>query len=400
MHVTQTKKTKPEPEARGLRAEVIESPENFAALEEEWEDLHRNSPRSTPFQSWAWLYSWWEAYGEGYEPRIVAVRDGDLLVGIIPLMLERRLGFGRLLFIGSGASDCLDMLTREGREADVARLGAAVLARMDGWRVADLQELRPGGAARTLERSWSGPWTGSWQNNCPFTDLRLWEELVGGLSKNKRKVARRSLKRANEDGLRRELVGAEDAREAARRLVALHRESWEGRGIGLEHTTRRFERFQEAAAERMTARGLGAVSEFRRDNGETVVSTFVVFGRDFVGTYLNGASRQALKRYQFSTLCVFDALDLARRKGLTRLSHLRGEEAYKLRWASGVTPNHRLILGRNLMFMRAYASCQTLRSKAQEYLLSEDAPAWAAKAIATYRDLRMRGARWAERTAK
>jgi hypothetical protein len=40
--------------------ELIEDEAGFAALEEEWEDLHLHCPSATPFQSWAWLYSWWE----------------------------------------------------------------------------------------------------------------------------------------------------------------------------------------------------------------------------------------------------------------------------------------------------------------------------------------------------
>ena len=40
--------------------EIVADSWGFAALEEEWDDLHRQSPRATPFQSWAWLYSWWQ----------------------------------------------------------------------------------------------------------------------------------------------------------------------------------------------------------------------------------------------------------------------------------------------------------------------------------------------------
>jgi CelD/BcsL family acetyltransferase involved in cellulose biosynthesis len=101
---------------------VIEDPRTFATLEREWDNLYRNSPLATPFQSWAWLYSWWEFYGEGYELRLVTVRDDKgLLVGLVPLMLERKLGFGRLLWIGTGLSDYLDMLVREGWRSSLRR---------------------------------------------------------------------------------------------------------------------------------------------------------------------------------------------------------------------------------------------------------------------------------------
>jgi len=60
--------------------EVIEDSRGFATLEE-WENLHRRRARATPFQSWAWLYSWWEYY----ELRLITVRPEGLLVGAIPL---------------------------------------------------------------------------------------------------------------------------------------------------------------------------------------------------------------------------------------------------------------------------------------------------------------------------
>src|SRR5215212_1197948 len=85
-----------------LNTVVLTETSRFAALEEDWEDLYQNSPLATPYQSWAWLYSWWESYGEDYELRLITVRDGDLLVGLVPLMLQRRWGFfERLLFIGT-----------------------------------------------------------------------------------------------------------------------------------------------------------------------------------------------------------------------------------------------------------------------------------------------------------
>ena len=72
---------------------VLDQLQDFATLEEEWEDLHRNAAFATPFQSWAWLYSWWEFYGKDYELRVVTIREGGLLVGLMPLMLERRGAF-------------------------------------------------------------------------------------------------------------------------------------------------------------------------------------------------------------------------------------------------------------------------------------------------------------------
>ena len=123
--------------------EVVEDSRGFAALEQEWEDLYRNCPDASPFQSWAWLYSWWEFYGEGRELRLITVRSREgLLVGIVPLMLERRLGFGRLLFIGTGlASDYLDVLVRRDWAAQVSEAGVRALRQMDDWHVTELRQM-------------------------------------------------------------------------------------------------------------------------------------------------------------------------------------------------------------------------------------------------------------------
>ena len=241
-----------------LEVVVLDDPRDFAALEEEWEELYHDSPLATPFQSWAWLYSWWEFYSEGYELRLVTVRSGDLLVGLIPLMLERRWGFGRLLFIGNVTTDYLDVLVREGWEAEVSEAGRQAIKDMGSWRVADLQEVHPGAAAWDIFRSWTGPRTHVWQASCPVIEVKPWDELVSSLSKNHRSTVRRALRRAEADGVRCEVAKPADAEWAARRLVAVSREQWEGNPlVGPEHWTQRFESHVVAAVRRMAARGLG-----------------------------------------------------------------------------------------------------------------------------------------------
>ena len=376
-----------------LRTEVLTGAGEFAALEEEWEDLYHDSPRATPFQSWAWLYSCWEFYGEGYELRLITVRDDEgLLIGLAPLMLERRLGFSKLLFVGTGPTDYLDVLAREGWETQVLEALARTLRQMGSWQVADLQQLRPEAAAWGLFEHWSGPQLRVWQDSFPVIDVRPWDELLQSLSSNLRSTVRRSLRRFEADGGRCELAGVDDAEVAAKRLVAISREQWQERWqeTGPEHWTSRFESLIVAAARRMTVRELGGISEFWQ-GGEVIISDFWVSGRDFIGTYMLGASRDALQRYQWSSLYIWDALNIARTKNCAYLDLLRGEEAYKLRWSSRISPSHRLILGRNLAFWAPYAGYHALRSKARMYVHSESAPRWIGGVLTESRVLRRYG---------
>ena len=368
---------------------VLDQLQDFATLEEEWEDLHRNAAFATPFQSWAWLYSWWEFYGKDYELRVVTIREGGLLVGLMPLMLERRGAFGRLLFVGTGLTDHQDILVREGWERQVIAAGMRVLRQIDGWQVADLQQLRPEAVAWSIFESWEGPRTRVWQDNFPVIDVRPWDEVLASLSRNLRSTVRRTLRRAEADGVRCELAGVGEVERASHRWIVLHREAWRGRDIAPEHLSRRFESHLETAAFRMTVRGLGGVYEFWRD-GEVIISHFLLFGRDFVAEHLPGARQDALQRYQLSSLCIWNAMNVADGRASSYLDLLRGEEDYKLRWSSRVVPNYRVILGRRRVLWGPYAGYQALHSWGRRYASSDRTPSWIKKAANGYRTMRRR----------
>jgi CelD/BcsL family acetyltransferase involved in cellulose biosynthesis len=381
-----------------LHSAVLRDTNDFASLQQEWDELYESCPRATPFSSWEWLYSWWEVYGEGnYKLRLVTLRDptSGLLVGLLPLMVRRR----RLFLLGDSAralywyimTPYKDVLVREGWEEPVAQAGARALKGMGGWHVADLQELMPNAYAWSIFRHWDGP-----KSSVPITDYLLirtnsWDELLASLSKKARKMARRTLRSAEQDGLRCEPANAEDAERAARTLVELHRELFRGRRIDPRELSPRYQAFVETAARRMSARGIGRISEFRRDDGEVLVSQFLLFDKDFVGVQLIGASEEASRRYQFMTLCSWDAMDVAHRRGGAYVSWMEYASRDKLRWASEVVSSHRAILGRTKAFWVPYAGYYVmreryyaLRSNAQVYVHSEGAPWWIKKAIESY----------------
>jgi CelD/BcsL family acetyltransferase involved in cellulose biosynthesis len=319
---------------------VLKDGRDFAALEEEWEDLCENSPLATPFQSWAWLYYWWEVYGEDYELRLVTVRDAGLLVGLIPLMLERRWGFfGRLFFIGTGVTDYLDVIIREEWENKVTEAGRYALQEIDAWQVADLQELRPEAAAWSIFQKWTDCRAYTWQSICPLIDVRPWEELLTSLSRNLRSTTRRTLRRAEKDGAVWKLVEPGDAEQAVRRCVVLHREAWRGRNIALQQSTEKYENYIVAAGSRLVARRLGGISELWLD-GEVIASQFLLFGSAFIGWYLSGYKKEASQGYQLSSLLIWDAVNIARSRESAHVDLLRGEEPFKLRWASKAVPNY------------------------------------------------------------
>jgi CelD/BcsL family acetyltransferase involved in cellulose biosynthesis len=358
----------------------------MAALERAWCDLFDHSSIATPFQSWAWLYSWWQAYAGDRQLRLIAAWHDEVLVGLVPLMLERRFGIGTLLFVGTGITDHLDMLVKDGYEDAVVVATVDVVLRMTDWTLLDLHQLRPDACAWALARKWRGPRLAVWEDDFPVIPALPLDQLLQGLTQNHRSTLRRTLRRAESDGLEARLAPIWEAEQAGRRLVALHREMWEGRAIGPEHLTHRFLEHMAAAAKRLTTAGLGAVSEFRRE-GRVIVSSLVLFGRDCVGTCLHGASRDALSQYQVSSLYISDALRHASERSVRYVSLLRGTEAYKLRWKPVIFANRRLILGRGYLTWTPYAAFQFLYSGARRLSHADDAPRLVKQLATAYRKL-------------
>jgi CelD/BcsL family acetyltransferase involved in cellulose biosynthesis len=386
-----------------LEVAVVRDPQIFAALEEEWDDLYHNCPRATPYQSWAWLYSWWEAYGEDYELRLITVHSGEgLLVGLIPLMLERRRwGFGKLLLIGARReSHYLDVLVRRDWEAEVYEVGVQALELVDGWHVAELHPIVPTATIWDFFKGWNGP-RSDFQQTRPLwvIEVKPWDELVKSLTKNHRKIVRRTLRRAEEDGVRCVLAGVEDVERAARTFVALHREMRRGRHIIPEHLTARFESYTLATARRLMERGLGGISEFWRD-GEVIVSTFLIFVKDLTVTYMVGANQEAFSRYQWSTLFIWDALNIARSRNCAYVSLLSGPQEYKQRWSNKEVPHYRIALVRSSLLgrfylpaWRCYRAFRSLRLRIRDHLKSDTTPRWvkdAAKPLKLLKLLRRR----------
>jgi hypothetical protein len=64
---------------------------------------------------------------EGYKLRIVTVWDDDLLVGIMPLMLEHQWDFDKLLFVGTGLPGNPNLFARGGWKDRVLAAAIQVL---------------------------------------------------------------------------------------------------------------------------------------------------------------------------------------------------------------------------------------------------------------------------------
>jgi CelD/BcsL family acetyltransferase involved in cellulose biosynthesis len=224
--------------------ETVSDPGRFLGLREEWNAVLQESRSDTIFLTWEWASSWWDAYGEGKELWILLVRRAGRLVGIAPFYRTRSVWKPRpypaaLRFIGDGSADTdyLDLIAREGEEAEVATAVAEHLARTTGrWTLLALNEMPADSPLLARFRdalARAGFRLSEERVPCAATDLPAdWESYVKSLKPRMRSKVRALRRRFAEDpGLSFETLEREAGlEERLQSLYALHEARWNTAG--------------------------------------------------------------------------------------------------------------------------------------------------------------------------
>jgi CelD/BcsL family acetyltransferase involved in cellulose biosynthesis len=119
--------------------QIVTSEADFDILEPEWTRLYE-AFGTTPFQSFAWLRTWWRHYGETDRKsrlHLMVVSCDGVITAIAPLFDQRVSLLGvlpvrRLLAVGRDASGYLDLLVDEAHDAASIRAIATAFSRLRG----------------------------------------------------------------------------------------------------------------------------------------------------------------------------------------------------------------------------------------------------------------------------
>ncbi|MGW2096944.1 GNAT family N-acetyltransferase [Streptomyces olivaceoviridis] len=329
-----------------LVTELVTDEDAFAALGPAWGRLHARCAAATPFQSHAWLHSWWRSYGRRGRLRLLVVRAGRELVAVAPLMLVRR-PLPALVPLGGTISDYTDVLLDDGDDGRAA--GALTEALTDAARTAlvDFREVRPGGAVEGVYARWRGPRRTLRDSPCLELPAVSMEELIARLpSKKSAQRVRAKLRRLTALGVQRRTVGPEEVDAALDRLLELHRMQWQGRKVTGEHLRPRFREHLVRAVGPMVRSGDAVVTEFRLDN-EVVAVDLTLLSGSLAGGYLYGAHPGLRQRKADVAVMLLDACTEHTGGGRRRtLSLLRGDEPYKHHWRPERVVNRRLLMAR------------------------------------------------------
>ncbi|MFE9673426.1 GNAT family N-acetyltransferase [Streptomyces sp. NPDC006259] len=325
--------------------EVVTDEKDFAALAPAWARLYRRCAAATPFQSHAWLHSWWLSYGRRGRLRLLVVRSGDDLLAVAPLMAVRR-PLPTLVPLGGAISDYGDVLVDDERgETALAALTEA-LAAAARTALIDFREVRPGGAVERVYERWSGPRRRVSDSLCLELPAVPMDELVARLPSAKAQRVRAKLRKLTALGVRREVVRPDEVDSALRRLLELHRLQWQGRKVTNEHLRPRFCEHLVRSVGPMVRSGDAVVTEFRLED-DVVAVDLTLLSRSLAGGYLYGAHPRLREHKADVAVMLLDACsEHTRHETCGALSLLRGNEPYKHHWRPEPVVNQRLLLAR------------------------------------------------------
>ncbi|MGW1051664.1 GNAT family N-acetyltransferase [Streptomyces sp. NPDC001118] len=326
--------------------EVCTDDRVFAGLAEEWGRLHRACPSATPFQSHAWLHSWWQSYGTPGGLRLVLVRHRGELVGAAPLMRVSR-PWPTLVPIGGAITDFGDVLLDETADTRGTRALTDALAELARTALIDFREVRPGGAAQRIYLGWRGPRHRLPDSACLELPVLPMDQLIRRLPSARAQRIRNKVNKLTRLGVHWRVVGHDETESALRRLLALHRLQWQDRKVAPEHLRPRFLEHLIRSAGPMVRSGEAVIKEYLLD-GEVVGVELTLLSRTWAGIYLYGVHPQLReRRTDVATMLLRAATEQLAADGERQvLSLLRGDEPYKYRWAPETVVNERLLLAR------------------------------------------------------
>lgn len=187
---------------------VVTESRQWLTLKNQWNQLLSTTDDSNVFQSFDYLWQWWKYYGLWNELRILVIRYGDEVIGLVPFMQENLPIFGRtmrkLMFItspmdmsrpkfifGRNSGRCLPALIEWLRQHG------------DDWDILDIDEQSRTDMTGILRQEFANLHflVAESETICPYIKLDgTWKEFLDSRSKKMRGNVNRMRRRLGEQG--------------------------------------------------------------------------------------------------------------------------------------------------------------------------------------------------------
>ena len=302
---------------------------------------------ATPFQHPDWMIPWIRHLYGGGRLWSLALRCHGRLAGLMPLFIY---GYGgtpevrRLVFVGSGITDYLDLLIRpEYTRPGTAELLRHIAANRAEWDYGDLQEIREGSPLLESDPVDSVAVDAQPCSICPVLALSgNVEEFETRLPDKLRVDQRRAHNRLDRAGARFETGGPGTLDQFLDALFELHTARWQERHESGVLSAEKLREFHRETAACFARSGLLRLYGLRLE-GRLCAVLYAFAARGCTYAYLSGFD-PALAKMSPGTALVRYAMEEAIREGMHQFDFLRKPEPFKHLWGAQDCVNYRVLL--------------------------------------------------------
>ncbi len=341
---------KGKPQTDEYSVDVVTTESALRELRQPWQMLAERAENPNIFASFEWASAWWEHFGHGTvvpgekQLHIMVVRAGPDVVAIVPLMMRiasrGALKVRKLQFLDGGLADYNELLIGEA-SPDVLRLVLTQLRdTRSAWDLIELWNIREAPNTRALIADGfehSGLCYRLYNDErCPYLPIHCdWNGLVKRFSYSSRRTFRNQEYRLQRMGVTRRIVEDPLAARVLERIMRLQAQN------GRERLLLRFGEWFRSLACELAPTGQLFVALLER--GDELIAYQIGFR---CGKKLWDYTKGFNPRYAGwspGTMLVPIVMDYGFRNGYEEYDFLRGEEAYKYRFANEYHQNVRLI---------------------------------------------------------
>ena len=346
-----------------LHSEVITDFGQLLTLADEWRDLLERSPLTEPVLTPSWMLTWWGVFGhrKGRSLRVVIVRQGARLIGLVPLLrrVTWRSGVAplvRLELLASGesqadeiSSDFLGMIVEGGQESAVAVELAALLCggKLGRWDELYLVKLNAADPmlpplTRALADLGCRPETSpAGASPC----LRLpgsWDDYLETLCGRRRYFLRRTMREfdkwAGSDGYQLQISDAAELAHGMKILCSLHAARWAGLRTGGAFASPLFSEFHNRVSQALDERDGTIEFVWLEVRGRPISALYTITYRGRVYFYQSGRAMDVPASVRPGIAIHILAIQRAMAAGHREYDLLGKEACYKKQLASTARP--------------------------------------------------------------
>lgn len=320
-----------------------------------WNELIAQSNANPVFMSWAWVASWLETIGRHKEVKVLGLFDGDRLIAVLPLLLDRRPSslWGRHVSLVGGWQadpDYSDLLCAIGYESIAVEMFAAWIIEWNEWIQCEFRDVLSEALVRRMAHLMepTGVVEDVAGSGCPRLLLvKGWDHILKERFDRKRRynIERQIRLAAERQRLRMVLHETPEAvRRAFPVLLRLHDERKTMQGIRSQFTRDGRREFHSLAAVRLSESRAAFIAVLETEE-EVVAAAYCM--RDFKRLYYfqTGVSASGIGQGAGSTL-LYLLIRWAAEQGLEWFDFLKGDEEYKKSWMTDIVEQRTLRISR------------------------------------------------------